>query len=105
MPPSTIGCSMPSSSQIRVRNMARSPLLSGLRRERLDDEPARHVGIDAVTGHARRGVLQDPVGIAPAHVFLVGVLELDAEGAREERQVVLEDDGTLGLEATELAMA
>src|SRR5262245_43139447 len=73
--------------------------------ERLDDEPAGGVGGDAVGRHAGRHVLEDAARVAPLHVLLVGVLELDAEGAAEERQVVLEDDGALGLEAAEIAVA
>src|SRR5688572_16989435 len=74
---------------------------SGLGREGLDDEPARRVRIHAVGGHAGGHVLEDPLRVAPLHVLLVGVLELHAERAPEERQVVLEDDGALGLEAAE----
>src|SRR5215475_6616785 len=52
---------------------------SAFRRERLDHEPAGGVAIDAVGGHAGSGVLEDAVRVAPAHVLLVRVLELDAE--------------------------
>src|SRR5262245_62877852 len=95
----------------RTRERFRLPSCSscwfwrGLGRERLDDKPAGLLVIDSVGRHARGGVVEDPLGIAPACVFLVGVLELDAERAREGRQVVLDDDRTLLLEATELAVA
>src|SRR5262245_11589301 len=73
--------------------------------ERLDDEPARGLSADAVGSHAVGHVLEDPLRVAPLHVLLVGVLELDAEGAPEQRQVVLEHDRPLGLEAAEIAVA
>src|SRR5262245_20041318 len=79
-----------------------SSWLSPLGRERLDDEPARHLGIDAIRRHARSGILEDARRIAPADVLLVRVLELDAQGSSEHREVVLHDDRTLRLEAAEL---
>src|SRR6185369_2019659 len=79
-------------------------LSSSLVCEGLDDQPARRVGADAVGGHAGGHVLEDLLWIAPLHVLLVGVLELDAERAPEERQVVLEHDRALGLEAAEIAV-
>src|SRR5712691_6949906 len=74
------------------------PCSSGLGGERLDDEAARPLRIDAVGREAGRGILKNALGIAPLHVLLVGVLELDAERAGEGRQVVLEGDRPLGLE-------
>src|SRR5215475_2361297 len=82
-----------------------TPPSSGVGRERLDDEPARDGGIDAVGSHTGAGVVQDLIGVAPDHVLLVGVLELDPQGSREGRQVVLEDHGSLGLEPAQLALA
>ena len=55
---------------------------------------------------AMQGVMSSRIRrrVAPLHVLLVGVLELDAERAPEERQVVLEHDRALGLVAAEIAV-
>ena len=66
--------------------------------------PRAASALDAVGGHARGHVLENALRVAPVHVLLVGVLELDAERAPEERQVVLEHDRALGLEAAEIAV-
>src|SRR5207253_5268574 len=63
------------------------------------------VGIDAVGLHAGRRVFQHAVGIAPQPVLLELVLELDAERAGEYREVVLDRDASLGLEAARRPLA
>src|SRR5580765_177439 len=98
-------CSAANTAFIEGAIVAMVCLSSGLGCEGFDDEAARRVGTDAVGGHAGGHVLEDPRRVAPLHVLLVGVLELDAERAPEERQVVLEHDRALGLEAAEIAVA
>src|SRR5207237_4095257 len=77
----------------------------GMTRECCGDERARLGGVDAVGLHAGRGVLEDAVGIAPEAVLLELILELDAEAAREDREVVLDRDASLGLEAADHPLA
>src|SRR4030095_6336017 len=97
-------CSAANTAFVSGAIVAMVCLSSGLGGEGLDDEPARRVGADTVGGHAGGHVLEDPIRVAPLHVLLVGVLELDAERAPEECQVVLEHDRTLGLEAAQITV-
>src|SRR5688572_5438787 len=69
------------------------------------DECSGARGIDGVGLLAGCHVLEDAVGVGPQAVLLEGILELDAEAAREHRQVVLDRESALRLEAADHALA
>src|SRR5215831_992698 len=69
------------------------------------DESARGVWLDAVGGYAGGGIVEDPLGVAPADVLLIGVLALDAQRVAEERQGTLEDDRPLAFESAHLTVS
>src|SRR5262245_48844372 len=73
--------------------------------ERGHHQGARFSGIDAVGLQARRGVFEHALWITPQPVLLELILELDAERACEHREVVLDRDSAVGLEAADHPLA
>src|SRR5438309_1225254 len=57
----------------------------------------------AIVAPTTRG--EDRTGICPEAELLVAVLELDPEAAREHREIVLDRDRALGLEAADQPLA
>src|SRR5262245_39542877 len=61
--------------------------------------------MDVVDGLARRRLGEDSLRVLPQTELLVAILEFDPEGAREDREVVLDGDRAFRLEAADEPLA
>jgi hypothetical protein len=66
---------------------------------------SRARGVHVVGALAGRGFGEDAIRLLPEAVLLELVLELDAEPAAEDREVVVDGEGALRLEDAEVALA